>query len=162
MVFVVRIRIVVVTAGKGRRQSETLISVYVVSRDITHFLLTFVEPYKKKTKQPVFGCCSARVWCQRKLNRFMSRSLKWAEFVSCYFLIFGSLFLRVSRTRERANICDHVSWANKLRSGFLLGRSWIRFSTLKQVKGVSTVKLMKLKLQGTSLARAPNNALEIP
>jgi len=68
---------------------------------------------QNKTKQPVFGCCSARGWCQRKLNRIASRSLKWAEFVLCYFLIFGPLFLRVSCTRERANVCDRVSWSNK-------------------------------------------------
>jgi len=49
--FVVRIRIVVVTAGKGWRRNETLTAVCVVSRmNFTHFLLTFVEPYEK-TKQ---------------------------------------------------------------------------------------------------------------
>jgi len=58
----------------------------------------------KKAKQettPSFGCCSAGGWCQRKLKRIMYRSLKWAEFVSCYFIIFGSLSLRVSSTKEK-------------------------------------------------------------
>jgi len=104
MVFVVGIRIVVVTAGKGRRRKETLISVYVVSR------MTLLSPcwpslnLTKKTKQPFFGCCSAGGWCQRKLNRIMSRSLKSAEFVSCYFLIFGPLSLCVSSTKEKGQI----------------------------------------------------------
>jgi hypothetical protein len=100
MVFTARMRVVVVTAGKGRSRNETLISVYVVSR-MTLLTSCWTSLTLTKKKQPVFGCCNAGGWCQRKLKRFIPRSLKWAKFVSCYFLIFGSLSLLVSRTRER-------------------------------------------------------------
>ena len=72
--------------------TETFISVYVVSR------MTLLSSYwpslnlMKKSKQPVFGCCSAGGWCQRKLNRITSRSLKWAEFVSCVIFYFSGLY----------------------------------------------------------------------
>jgi hypothetical protein len=48
MLFVVRIRLVVVTAGKGRRRNGIDFSLCSFSNDITQFLLTFVKPYKKQ------------------------------------------------------------------------------------------------------------------
>jgi hypothetical protein len=54
MVFVVRIRIVVVTAAKGRRRNETLISVYVLVVSRMTLLSSYWPSFnltKKKTKK---------------------------------------------------------------------------------------------------------------